>query len=48
MIAHKHVFMFNTYDKLCMFRSTVDNINTVCSCVHFAANLENCRISLLF
>ena len=39
MIAHKHVCMFNNYNRLCVFRSinrliTVDYVNTVWTCVY--------------
>ena len=36
MIAHKHVFVFNNYDRSCTFYSFS---YTFCACVYFAANV---------
>ena len=45
MIAHKHVFVFNNYDRLCTFYSLV-TVNTFSACVYFAAKVG--KMSYLF
>ena len=45
MIAHKHVFVFNNYDRLCTFPS-LSYSNTFCACVYFDANVG--KLSYLF
>ena len=45
MIAHKHVFVFNNYDRFA--RSTLlVTVNTFCACVYFDANVG--KLSYLF
>ena len=37
MIVHKHVFMFNNYNRYCACRAlliTFDRVNTVCACAY--------------
>ena len=38
MIAHKHVFMFNNYDRTYTFPLSV-TVDTFCACAYFAANV---------
>ena len=45
MIAYKHVFVFNNYDRLCTFTLLI-TVNTFCACVYFAANVG--KLSYLF
>ena len=44
MIAHKHVFVFNNYDRSQTFTLLV-TVNTFCACYTHAANV--CKLSYL-
>ena len=47
MIAHKHVFVFNNYDRSCTFHSINYTSVHVCMLLLLLLLLVNCRISLL-
>ena len=47
MIAHKHVFVFNNYDKSCMFHS-INYSKHFFAGVYFAANVNDGKLSYLF
>ena len=38
MIVHKHVFVFNNYDRSCTLRS-INYSEHFCACVYFTANV---------